>query len=853
MLIANLFKYWTDQIFSPSKALKEKYAAFKSLLAHDKRAHELMAALEEIYYRGQKKDFNTVIVLCSSLSEHVAQIVRELARVCPGKFAELTLLYKKIDAYIRHMIAADNSETTPPHVVDLSDVGPEDLHLVGGKAFNLGTVKNRLNIPVPAGYIITTRAYHYFLEYNGLRRSIDTHLAQIDISDPQSLESHASQIQELILAARLPPVLEASINDMHAGLKQKDGALPAVAMRSSAVGEDSGASFAGQYLTVLNVQPQDIADTFLKITASKYAPEAIAYRISHGLTDLDTPMAVLVLRMIAARSSGVMYTADPMNPASNYLSIHSIWGLGELLVAGQTAADTLAVSKRPPFDIIEKKSARKSRQMLVGDKGRIESLSLTSERRVMVSLNDLNARKLAGWGCQLEQHFQKFQDVEWVVDDRGDCFILQSRPLNTDNQESQDHVCEFENVANDKLLASGEPASAGIAAGTIFNLKQQPNLQGIPENAVLVAANARPQYTKVIHRLSAIITDAGSPAGHLASVAREFGLPMLVNAGNASDLLDHGRDVTVHADDNSVYAGTVAEMLESACARPDLMLDSPFMRKLDYLMSFVATLDLVDPQADTFAPQYCRSLHDIIRFAHEKAVQEMFHVSDNRLRKLSLARKLTSDIPMLFFVLDVGAGIAANAVGRKEISIDQIENDAMRALWAGLTHPDIQWGDFSHFDWEAHDRAVMSGGIASPESAMYASHAVISNDYMNLNLRFGYHFVIVDAQCGPESPEKIILFRFSGGGADMEQRMLRTDFLSRVLHRLGFDVTVVSDLIDGHFSTPDQADALDVLDMIGRLLGATRLMDMYLKDPDQIEGYVDDFMQGRYHFASTEM
>jgi pyruvate,water dikinase len=357
----------------------------------------------------------------------------------------------------------------------------------------------------------------------------------------------------------------------------------------------------------------------------------------------------------------------------------------------------------------------------------------------------------------------------------------------------------------------------------------------------------------VIHRLSAIITDAGSPAGHLASVAREFGLPMLVNTGNASDLLDHGRQVTVHAGDKSVYAGTVTEMLESACAQPDLIIDSPFMRKLDYLMKFVATLDLVDPQADTFAPQYCRSLHDIIRFAHEKAVQEMFHVSDNRLRKLSLARKLASDIPMLFFVLDVGAGIAANAAGRKEISIDQIENNAMRALWAGLTHPDIQWGDFSHFDWAAHDRAIMSGGIASPESAMYASHAVISNDYMNLNLRFGYHFVIVDAQCGPESPEKIILFRFSGGGADMDQRMLRTDFLSRVLRRLGFDVTVVSDLIDGHFSTPDQADALAVLDMIGRLLGATRLMDMYLKDPDQIEGYVDDFMQGRYHFASTEM
>jgi len=853
MLIANLFKYWTLQIFSPSRVLKEKYTAFRSLLTHDKRAHELMAELEDIYYRGRKRDFNAVISLCTSLSRHVALIIADLARVCPGRYADLAAFYKKIDAYIRHMTAISNFRTTPPHVRDLTQVGPEDLQLVGGKAFNLGIVKNRLNIPVPDGFVITTRAYQLFIEQNGLRQSIDAHLAAVDISDPNSLETCSRQIQEQIFLAQLPPELALAINDIQSVRKQADGFIPAVAMRSSAVGEDSKASFAGQYLTVLNVQPQDLGDTYRKIIAGKYTPEAIAYRISYGLTDADTPMAVLVLRMIAARASGVIYTTELVHPAGDRLSIHSIWGLGELLVGGQTAADILTVSKKPPFEILEKKVAEKSRQMLARDGGRIESQNLTAIRRTLISLNDRNARTLAGWGLQLEKYFQQAQDIEWVVDDHGKCFILQSRPLNTAHKEPQERVCVFDNVPNEKLLTSGETAASGIAAGPVYNLKQQPDLHEIPKTAILVAPNALPRYTQAIHRLGAIVTDAGSPAGHLASVAREFGIPMLVNTGSASDLLAHGRHVTVHADDRSIYAGTVTEMLESACAQPDLIIDSPFMRKLEYLMKFVATLDLVDPQADTFAPQYCRSLHDIIRFAHEKAVAEMFHVSDNRLRKLSLARKLTSHIPMPFFVLDVGGGLSEKTDGLTEIAIEQVENDAMRALWGGLTHPGIHWGDFSHFDWEAHDRTVMSGGIASPDATMFASHAVISNDYMNLNLRFGYHFVIVDAQCGPETADHIILFRFSGGGADMDQRMLRTDFLSQVLRRLGFDVTVVTDLIDARFSTRDQANALQVLDMIGRLLGATRLMDMYLKDPDTIEGFVDDFMQGRYHFASTEM
>jgi pyruvate,water dikinase len=146
----------------------------------------------------------------------------------------------------------------------------------------------------------------------------------------------------------------------------------------------------------------------------------------------------------------------------------------------------------------------------------------------------------------------------------------------------------------------------------------------------------------------------------------------------------------------------------------------------------------------------------------------------------------------------------------------------------------------------------MSGGIASPKATMFASHAVISNDSMNVNLRFGYHFVIVDALCGIEAPDNTILYRFSSGGADIEQRMLRADFLSKTLVRLGFTVTVRSDLVDGRLQGADLNTSLKRLDMLGRLLGATRLMDMYLKDASMIEGFVDDFMQGRYHFASVE-
>jgi pyruvate,water dikinase len=335
-------------------------------------------------------------------------------------------------------------------------------------------------------------------------------------------------------------------------------------------------------------------------------------------------------------------------------------------------------------------------------------------------------------------------------------------------------------------------------------------------------------------------------------VAREFGVPTIVNTQTGFSSLPAGEEVTVHADARSVYRGTVKSMVESPCARINLIIDSPFMRKLNYIMSFVAVLELVDPQSETFTPQGCRSFHDIIRFSHEKAVQEMFHISDRRMRKIGGAKKLQSSIPMQFIVLDVGGGLKPELNSQKEICIDDVTNAAMTSLFRGLSHPDIHWGSMSHFDWAEHDKIIMNGGIISPKATMFASHAVLSDDYMNLNLRFGYHFVIVDALCCAEAQDNYVLFRFSGGGADFEQRTLRAEFLNQVLQRLDFEVNQTSDLVDARLSGIDGKTTLDKLDILGRLLGATRLMDMYLKESCQIDGFVEDFMKGRYHFASVE-
>jgi pyruvate,water dikinase len=207
---------------------------------------------------------------------------------------------------------------------------------------------------------------------------------------------------------------------------------------------------------------------------------------------------------------------------------------------------------------------------------------------------------------------------------------------------------------------------------------------------------------------------------------------------------------------------------------------------------------------------------------------------------------------VLFFVLDVADGLKRRAADAKEIGIEDINSVPMLALWKGLSHPDIRWSKFSHFDWSEFDNIVMSGSVIGKESPLLASYAVISNDYLNLNMRFGYHFVILDSICADRTEDNYILFRFSGGGADFYRRSLRANFLDKILRHLGFQVDKKGDLIDAELKGADRVTMEQTLDLTGRLLGATRLMDMYLKDGTMVDGFVKDFMNGRYHFASDE-
>lgn len=846
-----LFRHWTYQILSPGTVVREKYDAFKQLLEHDKQSHELLAELEDIYYNFKKVDLKAIENKYDSLSQAVAAMVENLIAMAPGAYDNLLAYYKKIDFYIRFNLHPLDVVAAPPFTMALDAVGDDARDQVGGKAFNLALLKQKLALPVPEGFVVTTNAFHHFIEHNNLRPQIDQHLARLDNTAPELLDAVSRELVRLIDGGRIPADLEKAVMAAFAALKERCGATMRVALRSSAVAEDSAISFAGQYSTVLNVTEADILAAYKQVLASKYSPRALHYRIHYGLSDLMAPMAVAVIEMIDAAASGVITTADIENDAEGTLVIHSLWGLGEPLVGGETPADAIAIDKTAPLSIVRRRLAKKQQQLVALPSGENRMVPVAEDRVSVSSLADRDALTLGDWGVRIEDFYGGPQDIEWCMDNQNRLLILQARPLPLGGQKAEAVPSAEAAPERPVLLRGGERASAGAGAGRVFKVGPERPVEDVPPDAVLVVQHTLPSYARILGRVRAVVADQGSVAGHFASVAREFGIPMLVNTGTATTLLAHGEDVTVDAGALVVYAGLDESVARQQKVEPAPFLDSPYRKKLKFMIGFISPLKLVDPKDPSFVPESCRSLHDIIRFAHEMCMAEMFVISNRGGTGRLGAKRLISPLPLTVFVLDVGNGLDSAAKDRRDITVADIRCLPLLATWQGLTHPGLDWSSRNHFDWKSYDAIVMAGGIASRESTAFASYAVVSGDYLNLNMRFGYHFTILDTICSPRAADNYITLRFAGGGGDFSGRSLRIRFLAAILERLGFAVDIKGDLLDARSMQDEQKKAEEKLDLMGRLLGATRLLDMVLREDAMVERFVEDFFAGRYDFSSA--
>lgn len=825
---------------------KTKYNSFKLLLEANNQALRVMSEMEAALTGMQSFGMVFVRSRCTAVIVDVYSMVRHLRELAGGGYADLENAFTAIRTDIRKVLEHRRVPAIADFVLPLSQVTKEMADAVGGKMANLGEIMQKFpKLRIPEGFVVTTAGYERFMAFNKLQAEIDRRLQTTEVEDASTLYRVSSEIQLLIINAQLPADLEQAIVEAYAALEGRTVQGIRVSVRSSAVGEDaSGASFAGQYRSELNVSPENLLTVYKEILASKYSVTAISYRLNRGMRDEDVPMCVGCMAMIDSLAGGVAYSRSPTRIRSDALYINAVPGLPKTVVDGSISPDLWVVSRKDPSRILHQDIRIKQDKFVCLEGEGVIRKPLSPDEGRRPSLEEPMIRAVADAALALEHGFQTPVDVEWVVDPQGRLLIVQCRPLMEisasiralpavrDEQEADESI----------LLRGGETAASGAAAGKVFVVRTNEDMLRFPQGAVLVARQALPRWAPLLSKAAALVTEMGGITGHLANVAREFGVPALFNLPEAIATLPVGETVTVDADMGRIHAGRVENILAEQVPRKGLMEGTPVHDALKETMALITPLALTDPDSPDFKAKNCKTLHDITRFCHEMSVREMFSFGQETALARRASKRLVVDVPMQWWVLDLEDGFREPVDG-PFVHISNIQSLPMQALWAGITAlhwegpPPIDGKGFMSVMLQAASNPNLATG--TPSAYAQRNYFMISKYFCNLTSRMGFHFSTVETLVGDLAYENYARFSFKGGAADMRRRSMRTRFIAGLLEGYDFNVEIHEDALFARIGGLDQEALLQRLRILGYLTIHTRQLDMIMLNPDKVSYYRD--------------
>lgn len=499
---------------------------------------------------------------------------------------------------------------TKNYILNLREVGLDDIDIAGGKNASLGEMINNLTtlgIRIPGGFVITVQAYHTFIEVNNLDKEIRRLIDAIDFDSVESLRRAGLQIRQLIRNSRFPSELSVAIIDQYRALSAEyDQADTDVAVRSSATAEDlPDASFAGQQETYLNVRgPAALMDSVRNCFASLFTDRAISYRHGFKYDHFQVGLSVCIQKMVRSDlgASGVAFSIDTESGFKDVVLINGSYGLGEMVVQGSVSPDEFIVFK-PKLDtahrpIIEKKLGVKDKMMVYGDDPdeRVKVIPTEKSAQYRFCLDDEQVVQLAKWVSQIETYYSNRKkrwcpmDVEWAIDGlSGQLFIVQARPETIHSRRDAATITSYIMNGNHEsaaVLLKGIAVGDKIASGEVNIMhsldKRVADAHEFTPGNILVTDMTDPDWEPIMKKAAAIITNKGGRTCHAAIVAREMGVPAIVGCGNATELLSSGQMITAscaEGDQGIIYEGSLSfskvetNLSELPAVRTSLMLN----------------------------------------------------------------------------------------------------------------------------------------------------------------------------------------------------------------------------------------------------------------------------------------
>ncbi len=439
------------------------------------------------------------------------------------------------------------------HVEFFEELRKEDVAIAGGKGANLGELTHA-GIPVPPGFVVTSKTYDQFIKETGIFDEIMDILDALDVENNKELQASSVKIKKIITETRMPDEISTIIIEAYNALCHRIGKDDVfVAIRSSATAEDlPEASFAGQQDTYLNIRGnEEVVEYVQKCWASLFESRAIFYREENDFDHSKVYIAVVVQEMVNAEKAGVMFTVHPSTGEEKIL-IEAAWGLGEGVVSGTVTPDTCWYDKEKDEVLDYKISNKKVMFKRDTDTGHTVMVDVPEDLAEKRVLSNDEISRLAELGKTIQSHYNFPQDTEWAIE--GDkIYMLQSRPVTTLNMDTGKD--QSEESTERVIIAKGLGASPGMASGAVKIVRNTDELDKIEKGDVLVTVMTTPDMVPAMKRADGIITDEGGVTCHAAIVSRELGIPCVVGTGDGSKILKENSIVTLDGSKGFVFEG----------------------------------------------------------------------------------------------------------------------------------------------------------------------------------------------------------------------------------------------------------------------------------------------------------
>jgi pyruvate,water dikinase len=864
-ILKKLFPKWNttskEAIFNQEQLtslFKSRYHNYKLLVGANNKVLEIISEMER-FLNGEGIFYGTSYIKSrtTQLSVNVLRAIKNLDDMKPNKYTNLYTSFEGIRKTLDNIldfktINIVSTKIFNNYILPFKEVSRDNINDAGSKMAILGELYNSIkDVYVPEGFIMTSYLYEQFIKHNDLKSEIERLFQLHETDKMDSIFRLSSAISKAIMTSKMPPSSVDEIYKAYEMLEKSEGFEVRVSLRSSASFEDSiDSSFAGQYTSKLNVSREFIINAYKEVLASKYSPTAIAYRLNMGLWDEDISMCVGCMVMVDAAAGGVIYTRNPIDNKDDSIIITSVFGLPTSVVDGTTSVDMFIVS-RADLNIIKRDIPQKKYAVRLHKYDGLIKEELIPELAKQESLADEKIIELARIALKLEEYFSGIsQDIEWAINQQGKIYILQCRPFKQDSAKEATNVSQTISKGNDKYVddiisTSGQRASSGKAGGLCYVINKDAHMLTFPEKSILIAPFAIPKLAALLGKASAIITQEGSLVGHLASVAREYKIPAIFNVSNIMEIVKNDEPITVDADNMVIYSGIKDDIIKDSRIINNLRKGSQIEKILSDILKIIAPLNLLDPDSDDFRPEKCQTYHDIIRFCHEKSVNELFAFGRHEKYSRHTCKELISNLPLHWLVIDLEDGFKGEIKGRK-IHIKDINSAPFLSLWEGLSA--VTWNGPQHIDVGGFLSVVLrhnSGGdaaLSNQGSYENDNYVLLSKHFFSLSSRLGYHFCTIEALAGDRKAENYAGFYFKGGAADFQRRNLRIQFIGEILENFQFNITIKGDSLRAKINAFEETKLLTKIKILGYMLMHTRQLDMVMLNSSCVDEYRTKFI-----------